>query len=313
MGQRNETEVWEFMLMGFSNHPRLEPILFIFFFLIYAATMLGNIGIIVLATADPHLHTPMYFFLKHLAFLNLCYTTAVVPKMLFNLISSRKTISYHLCITQTYISLFMGATECILLTVMAFDRYIAVCHPLRYTIIMNHQVCMRIAAASWTISFFSTVVPLFLTLPSLCGPYIINHVFCEAPVLLHMICTDTSLNELLMLLGAAGTQMLPFILILVSYGCIINAVIKIRTTSGRQKAFSTCSSHLTVVTIYYGTGMFMYMRPKSLYSPENDKLISVFYAVINPMLNPIIYSFRNKEVKESLMKVFGRNALAKVQ
>ncbi|XP_054849889.1 olfactory receptor 2G3-like [Eublepharis macularius] len=311
MSQENEIEVLEFILMGFSDHPRMEPLLFVIFTLIYMVTLFGNFGIIALATADPHLHTPMYFFLRHLAFLNLCYTTAVVPKMLSNLISVKKTISYLLCMVQMYISLFMGAAECVLLAVMALDRYVAVCHPLRYTIIMNHHVCLRIAAASWTLSFLISVVPLKLSLPPLCGPYVINHIFCEAPVLLHMICSDTSLNELLMLLGGIGTLMLPFLLVLVSYGHIIGAVIRIHSAGGRRKAFSTCSSHLTVVTIYYGTGMFMYMRPKSSYSPETDRLISVFYAVINPMLNPIIYSFRNNEVKASLMRAFGRNTLAK--
>ncbi|XP_015261926.1 PREDICTED: olfactory receptor 2G3-like [Gekko japonicus] len=306
MIQDNETEVLEFILMGFSVHPRLELLLFVIFTFIYMATLFGNFGIIALATADPHLQTPMYFFLRHLAFLNLCYTTAVVPKMLSNLLSVKKTISYLLCMVQTYISAFMGAAECIILAVMALDRYVAVCHPLRYTIIMNHHVCVRIAAASWTLSFLVSVVPLRLSLPPLCGPYLINHIFCEVPVLLHMICSDTSLNELLMLLSGISTLMLPFILILVSYGHIISAVIRIRTAGGRRKAFSTCSSHLTVVTIYYGTGMFMYMRPKSSYSPETDKFISVFYAVINPMLNPIIYSFRNNEVKESLMRVLNK-------
>lgn len=313
MREENDTEALAFILLGFSNYPRLEPLIFMIFFLVYTTTLLGNIGIIVLSTADPRLHTPMYFFLRHLAFLNICYTTAVVPKMLSNLISTQKTISYHLCLTQTYITLFLGATECVLLAVMAFDRYVAVCHPLRYTIIMNHQVCVRIAAVTWTFSFLTSVVPLYLSLPPLCGPYVINHVFCEAPVLLHMICTDTSLNELLMVIGGAGTLMLPFVLVLVSYGHIIYAIIRLQSTGSRRKAFSTCSSHLVVVTIYYGTGMFMYMRPKSSYSSENDKLISVFYAVVNPMLNPIIYSFRNKEVKDSLMRAIERNTLAKQQ
>ncbi|XP_029140192.1 olfactory receptor 2G3-like [Protobothrops mucrosquamatus] len=307
----NQTEVWEFVLLGFSDYPTLEPVLFAIFLLIYLLILLGNIGIIILAATDPHLQTPMYFFLQNLAFLNLCYTTAVIPKMLSNMILTKKIISYHMCMAQTYISLFMGAAECILLAVMAFDRFLAVCHPLRYTIIMNTQSCIRISAASWTVSFLVSVVPLYLSLPPLCAQYVINHVFCEAPVLLHMICTDTSLNELLMLVGGLGTLMLPFILILISYGYIIAAIMRIHSTSGRWKTFSTCSSHLTVVIIYYGSGMFIYMKPKSSYSPEHDKLISVFYSVINPLLNPIIYSFRNKEVKESLKRAFGINALDK--
>ncbi|XP_039174390.1 olfactory receptor 2G3-like [Crotalus tigris] len=307
----NQTEVWEFVLLGFSDYPMLEPVLFAIFLLIYLLILLGNIGIIILAATDSHLHTPMYFFLQNLAFLNLCYTTAVIPKMLSNMILTKKSISYHMCMAQTYISLFMGAAECILLAVMAFDRFLAVCHPLRYTIIMNIQSCIRILAASWTASFLVSVVPLYLSLPPLCAPYVINHVFCEAPVLLHMICTNTSLNELLMLVGGLGTLMLPFILILISYGYIIAAIMRIHSISGRWKTFSTCSSHLTVVIIYYGSGMFIYMKPKSSYSPEHDKLISVFYSVINPLLNPIIYSFRNKEVKESLRRAFGINALDK--
>ncbi|KAK9397249.1 olfactory receptor [Crotalus adamanteus] len=307
----NQTEVWEFVLLGFSDYPMLEPVLFAIFLLIYLLILLGNIGIIILAAIDSHLHTPMYFFLQNLAFLNLCYTTAVIPKMLSNMILTKKSISYHMCMAQTYISLFMGAAECILLAVMAFDRFLAVCHPLRYTIIMNIQSCIRILAASWTASFLVSVVPLYLSLPPLCAPYVINHVFCEAPVLLHMICTNTSLNELLMLVGGLGTLMLPFILILISYGYIIAAIMRIHSISGRWKTFSTCSSHLTVVIIYYGSGIFIYMKPKSSYSPEHDKLISVFYSVINPLLNPIIYSFRNKEVKESLRRAFGINALDK--
>lgn len=311
MNQMNQTEVWEFVLLGFSDHPTLEPVLFAIFLFIYLLILLGNIGIIILAATDPHLQTPMYFFLQNLAFLNICYTTAVVPKMLSNMILTKKIISYHMCMAQTYISLFMGTAECILLAVMAFDRFLAVCHPLRYTIIMSFQTCIRISAASWIVSFLVSVVPLYLSLPPLCAPYVINHVFCEAPVLLHMICTDTSLNELLMLVGSLGTLMLPFILILISYGYIIGAIMRIHSTSGRWKTFSTCSSHLTVVIIYYGTGMFMYMKPKSSYSAEHDKLISIFYSVINPLLNPIIYSFRNKEVKESLRRAFGINTLDK--
>ncbi|XP_007955237.2 olfactory receptor 2A12-like [Orycteropus afer afer] len=306
MTQENSSTITELVLVGFSNHPQAEIPLFFLFSLIYLVNLFGNTVIFILVVIDSCLQTPMYFFLCHLAFLNIFYTTAVVPKMLFNLLASKKVISYEFCLAQTYISLLMGAAECIILAIMALDRYVAICYPLRYLIIMNWSVCMQLAGGAWAISFFASVVPLYFTTVPICGPYIIDHIFCEVPVFLNMICDDTSLQETVMVIGASGTLLLPFLLIVLSYLHILVAVMRMHTAEGRKKAFSTCSSHLTVVTIYYGTGMFMYMRPKSLYSAEGDKLISLFYAVINPALNPLIYSLRNKEVQGAVRRTLER-------
>ncbi|XP_008708096.1 olfactory receptor 2A12-like [Ursus maritimus] len=306
MSEENLSTITELVLVGFSNHPQAEIPLFFLFSGVYLVNLFGNTAIIILVLIDSCLQTPMYFFLCHLAFLNIIYTTAVVPKLLFNLLASKKVISYELCIAQTYISLLMGAAECIILSIMALDRYVAICYPLRYLLIMNWSVCVQLAVGAWTISFFASVVPLYFTMLPLCSPYIVDHIFCEAPVLLHMFCADTSLQETMMVIGASGTLLLPFLLITLSYLRILVAVMRMHSSEGRKKAFSVCSSHLTVVTIYYGTGMFMYMRPKSLYSAEGDKLTSLFYAVINPALNPLIYSLRNKEVNEALKRVLER-------
>ncbi|XP_075398976.1 olfactory receptor 2A12-like [Tenrec ecaudatus] len=306
MTQQNYSTITEMILVGFSNHPQAEIPLFFVFSLIYMMNLFGNTVIIILVIVDSYLKTPMYFFLCHLAFLNIFYTTAVVPKMLFNLLASKKIISYDFCLGQTYISLLMGAAECIILAIMALDRYVAICYPLRYLLIMSWPVCVQLAVGAWTISFFASVVPLYFTTAPLCGPYVIDHIFCEVPVLLHMVCEDTSLQETLMAIGASGTLLLPFLLIVLSYLQILLAVMRMHSSEGRRKAFSTCSSHLTVVTIYYGTGMFMYMRPKSVYSAESDKLISLFYSVINPVLNPLIYSLRNKEVHGAVKRVLER-------
>uniref|UniRef100_A0A452VL09 Olfactory receptor n=1 Tax=Ursus maritimus TaxID=29073 RepID=A0A452VL09_URSMA len=306
MAQENSSTITELVLVGFSNHPQAEIPLFFLFSGVYLINLFGNTAVIVLVVIDSCLKTPMYFFLCHLAFLNIFYTTAVVPKMLFNLLASKKVISYELCIAQTYISLLMGAAECIILAIMALDRYVAICYPLRYLLIMNWSVCVQLSVGAWTISFFVSVVPLYFTMLPLCSPYTVDHIFCEVPVLLHMVCADTSLQETMMVIGASGTVLLPFLLITLSYLHILVAVMRMHSAEGRKKAFSVCSSHLTVVTISYGTGMFMYMRPKSLYSAEGDKLISLFYAVINPALNPLIYSLRNKEVTGALKRLLER-------
>ncbi|XP_029797611.1 olfactory receptor 2A12-like [Suricata suricatta] len=313
MAQENASTITELVLVGFSNHPQAELPLFFLFSVVYLISLFGNTVIIFLVVIDSCLQTPMYFFLCHLAFLNIFYTTTVVPKMLFNLLAPKKVISYDLCLAQTYISLLMGAAECIILALMALDRYVAICYPLRYLLIMNWPMCVRLAVGAWTISFFASVVPLYFTILPLCGPYIVDHIFCEVPVLLHMFCADTSLQETMMVIGASGTLLLPFLLITLSYLRILVAVMRMHSAEGRKKAFSTCSSHLTVVTIYYGTGMFMYMRPKSLYSAEGDKLISLFYAVINPALNPLIYSLRNKEVKGALKRLLERWSVSQMQ
>ncbi|XP_062999353.1 olfactory receptor 2K2-like [Elgaria multicarinata webbii] len=310
MDSRNIT-FFTFILLGFSAHPQLEIVLFAVVSVVYGVTLLGNVSLLLLTCLDSRLHTPMYFFLGNLAFLNVCYTSAVVPKMLINFLAARKTISYHLCAAQVYITLFLGAAECLLLLVMAFDRYVAICNPLHYVTTMNKSTCLSLALGAWVGSFLMAVVPSLTMNQSLCGSTI-DHLFCEAPVLLQLACPgdDTSVNKTMMVAGGTFTLLVPFVLILLSYVHIIVAVLRISSADGKRKAFSTCSAHITVVTIYYGSGMFMYMRPKASYSAEKDKLISLFYSVINPMLNPIIYSLRNNDVNEALRKVLGRTKAA---
>ncbi|XP_007955236.2 olfactory receptor 2A12-like [Orycteropus afer afer] len=306
MGNKNCSTITELVLVGFSNHPQAEIPLFFLFSLIYLVNIFANTAVITLVVLDSPLQTPMYFFLCHLAFLNLYFTTIVVPKMLFNFVAAKKVISYNFCLAQTYITLFLEATECFLLAVMALDRYVAICYPLRYLIIMNWSLCVILSLGAWTIGFFASVVPLYLLILPLSGTYVVNYIFCELPVLLHIFCGDTSLHETMMVLGGAGTVLFPFFLIMLSYLRILLAVIRIGSAEGRNKAFSTCISHLTVVILYYGTGLVRYLRPKSLYSSEGDKLISLFYVVFNPMINPFIYSLRNKEVKEAMARVMRR-------
>uniref|UniRef100_A0A8C9GND7 Olfactory receptor n=1 Tax=Piliocolobus tephrosceles TaxID=591936 RepID=A0A8C9GND7_9PRIM len=291
----NSSTVTELVLMGFSSHPQSETPLFFLFSLAYLANCFGNTAIITLVVLRSPLQTAMYIFLCHLAFLNTLFSTIVVPKKLYNFLATSKVISYNFCLAQTSITLFLEVTECFLLAVMALDRYVAICFPLRYLLIVNTPVCV-----------FASVVPLFLTVLPLCGPYVVDYVFCELPILLHMFCADTSLQEAMMLAGGTGTVLLPFLLIILSYLRILVAVMRIDSVEGRKKVFSTCTSHLTAVTIYYGTGLIRYMRPKSLYSAEGDKLISLFYAVINPMLNPFIYSLKNMEVKQAMGRVIGK-------
>ncbi|XP_015271113.1 PREDICTED: olfactory receptor 10-like [Gekko japonicus] len=309
MGSRNATVIEEFILLGFAGRPQLEMVLFVVLSLIFSLTLFGNLSILALTCLDSRLHTPMYFFLSNLAFLNVCYTSAVVPKMLVNFLAARKSISYHFCMAQVYITLFLGAAECFLLMVMAFDRYAAICHPLHYTTttMMNKTVCVSLAISAWVGSFLISVAPSFALKRSLCN-LIIDHLFCEAPVLFQLACPgqDLSKNEAMMVTGSVFTLLLPLVMILLSYVRIVAAILSISSADGKRKAFSTCSAHVTVVTIYYGSGMFTYMRPQSSNSAEKDKLISLFYSVINPMLNPIIYSLRNKDVKEALLKVLGK-------
>lgn len=301
----NLTLIAEFILLGFSVSRTLQVFLFVLFLLIYVVTLVGNIAVILLTSLDSRLQTPMYFFLCNLAALNICCTSVVVPKMLINFLATRKSISGMLCEVQMYTTLFLGAAECIFLAVMAIDRYVAICYPLRYSTLMNGHVCVGMAAGSWIVTFFGSVIPLIALELPLCGTNVIDHYFCEVPAMLQLVCADTSVSESAMFLGGIATEIFPFILIVLSYMRIIVTILRIASAEGRQKAFSTCSAHLTVVTIFYTTAMLMYMRSKEQRTPEQDKVISVFYTVVNPMINPIIYSLRNQEVKGALMKVLG--------
>uniref|UniRef100_G1MK75 Olfactory receptor n=2 Tax=Ailuropoda melanoleuca TaxID=9646 RepID=G1MK75_AILME len=298
--------VTEIVFLGLSSQPKMQLILFIMFLFFYLLTVVGNIIIITIIQIEPRLQTPMYFFLTNLSFLDICYTSTNVPQMLSNLMG-KKTIPFSSCATQMYFSLSFGMIECVLLGVMAYDRYVAICHPLHYTIIMNQSICVQLAAISWSSSFLSSMVINILTLSlPYCGPNVLNHFFCEVPSILRLACTDTSFTELVVFIFSIIIVFLPFLLIVVSYARILLSVLRVRSASGRHKALSTCASHLTVVALFYGTAIFMYMRPQSKSSRAGGKIFAVFYTVITPMLNPLIYSLRNQDVKGAL-----RRAIAK--
>ncbi|XP_015270327.1 PREDICTED: olfactory receptor 10C1-like [Gekko japonicus] len=300
----NETSVTEFIILGFSKLPEMKFLLFVVFLCLYFFTILGNIVIVVTITFDTILQTPMYFFLRNLSFLELCFTSVTIPNMLVSLSLAESRISFIGCATQLYFFLLFGVTECFLLSVMSYDRYMAICIPLRYTATMDKRTCVRLSAASWLAGFLVAAghTTFIFNLP-FCGPNIINHFFCEIQPLMVLVCGNTYWNEVQVIAVAGVVLMLPFILILVSYFHIITTILKMRSAQSRHKAFSTCSSHLMVVTLFYGTALFTYARPKSSYSLDTDKWLSLFYSVITPILNPIIYSLRNKEVKGAIWKL----------
>ncbi|XP_003463254.1 putative olfactory receptor 2W6 [Cavia porcellus] len=307
MGQPNGSAEHGFVLVGFSDRPRLEMVLFIVNFTLYSLAVLGNSTIILVCILDPGLHTPMYFFLANLSFLDLCFSTSCIPQMLVNLWGPHKTISYAGCVVQLFSFLTVGGVECLLLAVMAYDRYAAVCRPLHYTVIMHPRLCLQLLAVAWGSGLLNAIVmsPLTMTLPR-CGRHRVNHFLCEMPALIKMACVDARAVELLGFAFAVLIVLLPLALILVSYGHIAAAVLRIKSAAGRWKAFNTCSSHLTVVSLFYGSIIYMYMQPGNSSSQDQGKFLTLFYNLVTPMLNPLIYTLRNKEVKGSLKKVMGR-------
>ncbi|XP_060111174.1 olfactory receptor 10A2-like [Heteronotia binoei] len=304
---QNSTAPVEFRLLGLSDEPDLQSILFSTFLVIYIIILAGNSIIILLTLVDPALHTPMYFFLRNLSFLEICYTSVNVPKMLENLLSGNKSISFLGCAVQTYFTFFLGGSECFLLAFMAYDRYVAICKPLHYPVLMNRNVCMSLAVASWLSGFFMSFshTSMIFTM-SFCGSNEINHFFCDIPPLLKLACGDTSKTEIAVFVGAMVFGTLPFLMILMSYAGIIATILGISSAEGRKKTFSTCSSHLIVVSLFYGSACIIYLKPQSTYSANTDKYLSLFYTIVGPALNPIIYSFRNKEVKGALRRICER-------
>ncbi|XP_048213655.1 olfactory receptor 2G3 [Perognathus longimembris pacificus] len=301
----NTSSLKGFILLGFSDHPQLESVLFIFVLFFYLLTLVGNFTIIILSYLDSSLHTPMYFFLRNLSLLDLCFTTSLAPQTLVNLRGPEKTITYGGCVVQLYISLALGSTECILLAVMALDRYAAVCKPLHYIVIMNPRVCQQLASLSWLSGLANSLIHATFTLQlPLCGNHMLDHFICEVPALLKLACVDTTVNELVLFIVSILFLIFPPTLILISYGFITQAVLRIKSVDARHKAFSTCSSHLTVVVIFYGTIIYMYLQPSDSYAQDQGKFISLFYTMVTPTLNPIIYTLRNKDVKEALKKLF---------
>ncbi|XP_070372950.1 putative olfactory receptor 2B8 [Equus asinus] len=308
MEQKNGSSFTGFILLGFSDRPQLELVLFVVLLIFYIFTLLGNTTIIALSHLDPHLHTPMYFFLSNLSFLDLCYTTSIVPQLLVNLRGTDKSISFAGCVVQLFISLGLGCTECILLGVMAFDRYVAVCRPLHYTVIMHPRLCVLMASASWlfgiTNSLLQTV--LIFRLP-LCGRNKLDHFLCEIPALLKLACTDITMIQSEIFFVSALDLLLPVAFIMFSYGRIIRAILRIKSAAGQRKAFGMCGSHLTVVTLFYGTAIYAYLQPSNNYSQDQGKFISLFYTIVTPMINPLIYTLRNKDVKGAMRKVLWKD------
>ncbi|XP_045419598.1 olfactory receptor 2K2 [Lemur catta] len=299
--------IWSvFFLEGFSHYPRLEVVLFVFSLVMYLITLLGNSTLILITLLDLHLQTPMYLFLGNLAFMDICYTSASIPTLLVNLLSSQKTIIFSGCAVQMYLSLAMGSTECVLLAMMAYDRYVAICNPLRYPVIMNRQVCMQTAMVSWVTGCLTALLETCFALQiPLCGNHI-DHFTCEILAVLKLACTSSLLMDMIMLVVSVLLLPIPMLLIFISYVFILSTILRINSAEGRNKAFSTCGAHLTVVILYYGAALSMYLKPSSSNSQKIDKIISLLYGVLTPMLNPIIYSLRNKEVKDSMTKLLGK-------
>lgn len=305
---RNNTVVTKFILLGFSDHPQMKILLFVFFLGIYLLTLAWNLSLIILIRMDCHLHTPMYFFLSNLSFLDICYASSTTPKMLSDIITEQKVISFIGCATQYFVFCGMGLTECLLLAAMAYDRYAAICNPLFYATLMSQALCLKMVAGAYVGGFLSSLIETFsIYQHDFCGPNIINHFFCDLPPILALSCSDTSSSQVVTFLLGVVVGVVSVLVILISYGYIVAAVLKIRSAAGRNKAFNTCATHLTAVTLFYGSGLFMYMRPSSSYALNRDKLVSIFYAVLIPMVNPIIYSFRNKEIKNSVRKVMQKD------
>ncbi|KAF4026768.1 hypothetical protein G4228_019031, partial [Cervus hanglu yarkandensis] len=302
----NATAVFKFLLIGISNYPEWRVTFFTLVLITYLSTLLGNGLIIFLIYIDPLLHTPMYFFLSNLSFLDLCYGTVSMPQALVHCFSAHPYLSYPQCLTQISVSLALGTAECLLLAVMAYDRVVAVGNPLRYSVVMNGSACAWLAATTWGASLVLTAMLILSLRLHFCGANVINHFVCEILSLLKLACSDTSLNELLILITGIFTLLLPFGFVLLSYVRIATAVLRIRSAQGRLKAFSTCASHLTVVVIFYGAAISMYMKPQSKSSSDQDKFISVLYGALTPMLNPLIYSLRNKDVKGAMRKVMAK-------
>ncbi|XP_074023635.1 LOW QUALITY PROTEIN: olfactory receptor 10A7-like [Numenius arquata] len=298
----NHTLLSGFVLSGLAKHPELQHLLFFTFCFIYTITIIGNL-LIFMVTVHPSLCMPMYFFLRVLSFLDISTASIVVPKMLVNFLSEDRSISYMGCATQLYCVIFLGATECYILAAMAYDRYVAICNPLRYAIIMNSRVCLSLVLLSCCSGNVVSVVQTawVFALP-FCGPRKINYFFCDIPPLIMLSCTDTSSYEKQIVIATALVIFTPFCLILVSYACIISSTLKISSAESRHKTFSTCSSHLIVVT-YCGSGTLIYLQPKASSSQDTKKFMPLTYTAITPMLNPLIYSLRNKDVKEVLIRM----------
>ncbi|XP_037377424.2 olfactory receptor 10AG1-like [Talpa occidentalis] len=296
--------VMQFVLLGFSDFPNLQGLLFALFFLIYMIILIGNSLIIIVSRLDTALQKPMYFFLANFSFLEICFVSVTVPRILKNLWTQDRSISKLECATQIYFLHMLGATECFLLVVMAYDRYVAICNPLHYPLVMNHKKCIRLSLGAWLIGIPVQIgqISQVFSLP-FCNSNQINHFFCDIPPMFNVACGDTSINELCVFIAAVLFVMIPFLLILGSYVKIISTIFKLPSATGRSKAFSTCSSHVIVVVLFFGSVTITYLKPKSNHSAGSDKMLSLLYTVVTPIFNPMIYSLRNKDVIAAVKKL----------
>ncbi|XP_004683472.1 PREDICTED: olfactory receptor 5A2-like [Condylura cristata] len=303
-GDRNLTSVTMFVLLGISEEKELQLSLFPVFLVIYLVTLFWNLGLIILIRMDSHLHTPMYFFLSVLSFIDICYTTSISPRMLSDLLKDKKMISFIACATQCFVASWMGQTECCLLAAMAYDRYVAIGKPLQYSTIMIPGFCWKMVAGALGCGFLSTLTEIVTCFEMyFCGPNVIQNFFCNLTEIMSLSCSNPFTSQMSLFLIITLVVLGPLIIILLSYAFIAASILKISSVKGSTKAFNTCASHLAVVTLFYGTILAVYMHPSSGHSTKKNKFLSVFYVIIIPMLNPFIYSLRNKEIKNALRRV----------
>ncbi|KAG8549668.1 hypothetical protein GDO81_020222 [Engystomops pustulosus] len=304
MNKDNSTSVTDFVLSGLGNKDDLQLLIFFIFLILYIITLVANLTIMIISVTDASLHTPMYFFLYNVAFLDICYSSVVVPKMLTDLMSQNKMISFYGCILQIHCFHFFGSTEAILFTVMSYDRFVAIAQPLRYTTIMSFDVCCGLAACSWVVGFFHALIHSIMTakLPY-CGPNVVQHFYCDVKPVVNLACTDVSFNLKLLVRVTGTLTSVTLMLIILSYIFISKYLLKIKTSQGRRRALSTCSGHFTVVTLQYGTALFIYMRPSTKDSLDQDRAAAIMFSAITPAFNPIIYTLRNKDMSKALKKL----------
>ncbi|XP_007074104.2 olfactory receptor 145-like [Panthera tigris] len=307
MAPGNSSFVAAFILVGLTDLPDLQLPLFCLFLVMYVVTVLGNLGLITLIGLNSHLHTPMYFFLFNLSFIDFCYSSVFTPKMLTNFVSKKNIISYRGCMTQLYFFCFFAISECYVLTSMAYDRYVAICNPLLYNVVMSPKVCSSLMLGSYLMAFSGAMAHTGSMLRlTFCDVNTINHYLCDILPLLQLSCTSTYVNELVVFIVVGINIIVPSVTIFVSYGCILSSILHISSTEGRSKAFSTCSSHIIAVSLFFGSGAFMYLKPSSAGSMDERKISSIFYTNTVPMMNPLLYSLRNKDVKLALRKTLSR-------
>ncbi|XP_057576637.1 olfactory receptor 10X1-like [Hippopotamus amphibius kiboko] len=303
----NQTILKEFILVGFSVYPHVETFLFVVFFCLYFLTLSGNLAIISLTWVDRCLHTPMYLFLSALSFSETCYTLTIIPKMLVDLLAKKRSISVIGCGLQMYFFLGLGGTHCIILTLMGYDRFLAICNPLRYPLLMTHMICRKLVASAWTAGFFISATEIALIFRgSFCSPNLVKHFFCHMRAIARLSCLDSEFTEFIVTVISVSGLMGTFLLIILTYVFILSTVLRIPSAEGKQKAFSTCASHLTVVFIHFGFASIVYLKPEA--SGGDDTLIAVPYTVITPFLSPLIFSLRNKDMKNAFRKVLGKTS-----